>query len=281
MNLDLDDNTLLAYLDGELDDARCAAVEAACASDPALAQRLDQLALSDERVRRSYQAVLEEPVPPHLIAAILSAPDPRQGARSNPPRRAITATRTPRWSAWLETLWAGWGGRGAAAFASVALLAVGALVAWTLHPGADDGWALKAGEPLQDRSLLVALETAPSGREVEAAGRQFQLLASFERTQGGFCREFNASDKGDDPADHLGVACRTGEGQWELEVLATENRPTDPQHGGYRTASERQFEVVDGWRLAHTQGQPMEPERERALIERGWRREVGATPSRW
>lgn len=267
MNLDLDDHTLLAYLDGELDDAQCAAVEAACAAQPALAQRLDQLALSDERVRRSYQAVLEEPVPPHLIAAILNAPDPRSRRAGNP------TVRPPerRWTAWLAPLWAGWGGRGAAAFASVALLAVGAMVAWNLHPGADDGWALKAGEPLQDRSLLVALETAPSGREVEAAGRQFQVLASFERPQGGFCREFNASENGADPADHLGVACRSGPGRWTLEVLATENRPADPQHGGYRTASERQFEVVDGWRLAHTRGQPMEPAQERALIERGWR----------
>jgi hypothetical protein len=269
--MNLNDHTLLAYLDGELDDAQCAAVEAACAEQPALAQRLDQLALSDERVRRSYQAVLEEPVPLSLIAAILSAPDPR-GRRSNASRRGrSTASPWPRWTTWLAPLWASWGGRGAAAFASVALLALGAVVAWTLHPGPDPGWALKAGEPLQDRSLLVALETAPSGREVEAAGRQFQILASFEHTQGGFCREFNASENGDDPADHLGVACRTGQGHWELVVLATENRPADPQHGGYRTASERQFEVVDGWRLAHTQGQPMEPAQERALIDRGWR----------
>ena len=267
MNMNLDDHTLLAYLDGELDDAQCAAVEAACAAQPALAQRLDQFALSDERVRRSYQAVLEEPVPHHLIAAILNAPDPRSRRTGNPTVRAPER----RWSTWLAPLWAGWDGRGAAAFASVALLTVGAMVAWNLHPGPTEAWALKAGEPLQDRSLLVALETAPSGREVEAAGRQFQLLASFERTQGGFCREFNASDKGADPADHLGVACRTGQGQWELVVLATENRPADPQHGGYRTASERQFEVVDGWRLAHTRGQPMEPAQERALMARGWR----------
>lgn len=269
--MNLNDHTLLAYLDGELDDAQCAAVEAACAEQPALAQRLDLLALSDERVRRSYQAVLEEPVPPHLIVVILNAPDPRRRHTTSPPRSPSTASSGLRWAAWLAPLWTGWGGRGTTAFASVALLALGAVAAWTLHPGPNEGWALRAGEPLQDRSLLVALETAPSGREVEAAGRQFQLLASFERTQGGFCREFNASDNGTDPADHLGVACRTGQGQWELVVLATENRPADPQHGGYRTASERQFEVVDGWRLAHTRGQPMEPAQERALIERGWR----------
>ena len=270
--MNLNDHTLLAYLDGELDDAQCAAVEAACARQPALAQRLDRLAESDERVRRSYQSMLEEPVPPQLIAAILNAPDPH----GNPsavatPRRAAGGTPRPRWSDWLAPLWAGWGGRATAAFASVAMLALGALMAWTLQPDPAEGWALRVGQPLQDRSLLVALETAPSGREVEAAGRQFRLLASFERTQGGFCREFNASDNGTDPADHLGVACRQASGVWELVVLATEERPADPAHGGYRTASERQFEVVDAWRLAHTRGQPMAPAQERTQIERGWR----------
>ena len=53
---------------------------------------------------------------------------------------------------------------------------------------------------------------------------------------------------------------------------AAPERPADLAHGGYRTASERQFEVVDAWRLAHTRGQPMEPTQERTLIERGWRR---------
>jgi hypothetical protein len=268
--MNLNDDTLLAYLDGELDEAQCAAVETACAAQPALAERLDRLALSDERVRRSYQAVLEEPVPPHLIAAILSAPDPRHHGAVQPARIGSPASPGIRWSAWLDTLRANWGGRGMAVMASVALMVLGAVMALTLRPGADEGWALTAGEPLQDRSLLVALETAPSGREVEAAGRRVQLLASFERTQGGFCREFNASENGADPADHLGVACRTGPGQWTLEVMATENRPADPQQAGYRTASERQFEIVDAWRLAHTRGQPVEPAQERALIERGW-----------
>jgi hypothetical protein len=262
------DDTLLAYLDGELDDAMCAAVEAACAAQPALAQRLDQLALSDERVRRSYQAVLEEPVPPSLIAAILNAPDPRERSASPRPRRRLA---TERRTNWLTRVWMGWGGQGSMVLASVALLALGTLFALTLRTSPEPGWALKAGEPLQDRSLLVALETVPSGREVEAAGRQFQVLASFEDTRGGFCREFNASDNSTDATDHLGVACRSGPGQWELVVLASENRPADPLHGGYRTASERQFEVVDSWRLAHTRGQPMASEQERSLIDRGWR----------
>jgi hypothetical protein len=268
----MNDDTLIAYLDGELDAEGFAAVEAALAADPALARRLDQLADSDQRVRRSYQAVLEDPVPPALIAAVLNAPDPcdRPVTRAQEGRRVPAPGGGP--GQFIGSLWSALTGRGAMALASVALVALGALLAWTLQGPADAGWALRAGEPIAERSLLVALETAPSGREVEAAGRQYHLLATFERLDGGVCREFNASGNSGDAADHLGVACRLPGGGWELVVLASEERPTDPAHGGYRTASERQFELVDAWRLTQTRGTPLAPGQERELIDRGWRR---------
>jgi hypothetical protein len=57
-----------------------------------------------------------------------------------------------------------------------------------------------------------------------------------------------------------------------LAVVATEERASDPADGGFRTASDLQFEVVDAWRLAQTWGAPLTPEQERGLMERGWRR---------
>jgi hypothetical protein len=268
----LDDDTLFAYLDGELTAEGFAAVEAALAADPDLVRRLDRLAASDQRVRRSYRAVLEEPVPPALIEAILNAPDPRRHAPS--PTRAAPARRhTVEWWQRLQDS-AGrlFAGRPGLALASLASVAMGAWLIVSQQPPADGDWALRAGEPVTERSLLVALETAPSGREVEAAGRQYLVLASFERHDGGICREFNLSGNTSDAADHLGVACRQATGVWELAVVATEERPADPAHGGFRTASDRQFEVVDAWRLAQTRGTPLTPEQERGLIERGWRR---------
>lgn len=270
--MNIDDDTLIAYLDGELPAEGFAAVEAALAADPDLARRLDRLAACDQRVRRSYQALLEEPVPPALIEAILAAPDPRRHPASTP---VATPTRAPSGGWWqqLQAVADRWfGGRSGLALASLASVAMGAWLIVSRPAPADGDWALRAGEPVTERSLLVALETAPSGREVEAAGRQYQVLASFERLDGGVCREFNVSGNAGDAADHLGVACRQSTGGWELAVVATEERPADPAHGGYRTASERQFEVVDAWRLAQTRGEPLTAEQERALIERGWRR---------
>lgn len=270
--MSIDDQTLIAYLDGELPAAGFAAVEAALAADPALARRLDRLATCDERVRRSYQAVLEEPVPPALIAAILEAPDPRRHPVSTP----VAAPALAPGGGWWQRLQAGtdrlFSGRSGLALASLASVAMGAWLIVSRPAPADGDWALRSGEPVTERSLLVALETAPSGRTVEAAGRQYLVLASFERHDGDFCREFNVSGNERDAADHLGVACRQATGVWSLAVVATEERPADPAQGGYRTASERQFEVVDAWRLAQTRGEPLAPEQERALIDRGWRR---------
>lgn len=269
----IDDETLIAYLDGELPAEGFAAVEAALAADPALARRLDRLAACDERVRRSYQAVLEEPVPPALIAAILDAPDPRR--QSALPERAAAPVRRAS-AGWWQRLQDGsnrlFAGRSGLALASLASIVMGAWLIVSRPAPADGDWALRAGEPVTERSLLVALETAPSGRTVEAAGRQYLVLASFERHDGDFCREFNVSGNARDAADHLGVACRQATGGWALAVVATEERPADPTQGGYRTASERQFEVVDAWRLAQTRGEPLAPEQERSLIDRGWRR---------
>lgn len=267
-----DDDTLFAYLDGELTAEGFATVETALAADPELVRRLDRLAASDQRVRRSYQAVLQEPVPPALIEAILNAPDPRRHAAST--LRAAPAQRnTVEWWQRLQDS-AGrlFAGRPGLALASVASVAMGAWLLWSQHAPADNDWALRAGETISERSLLVALETAPSGREVEAAGRKYHLLATFERHDGGLCREFNARGNRRDAADHLGVACREVTGGWMLAVVATEERASDPADGGFRTASDRQFEVVDAWRLAQTWGAPLTPEQERGLMERGWRR---------
>jgi hypothetical protein len=132
--------------------------------------------------------------------------------------------------------------------------------------------ALAEHQPVADRALLVALESLPSGRVVEAAGRQIELLASFEHHDGRICREFNSSQRNGDGVDHLGLACRERSGDWTLAVLSSEDRPADTEHGGYRTASDRQHEIIDRYRQQHTQGKPLGTADEQAAIARGWKR---------
>ncbi len=274
MNTPMNEQTLIAYLDAELDAAGMDAVEQALEADPSLRLRLQRLVVSGEQLRAAYAGVAEEAVPPQLVQAILSAPMPTPTPMPIPPARANPVTpASPAWS--LSSWLARWLGPAAGpwmptALASAAALGVGLWLGLAQAPGGEE--TLAEHQPVNDRALLVALESLPSGRVVQAAGRQIELLASFEHHDGRICREFNSSQRNGDGLDHLGLACREPSGDWTLAVLSSEARPADTTHGGYRTASDRQHETLDRYRQQHTQGQALDPTLEQALMQRGWRR---------
>lgn len=268
MNSPMNDETLIAYLDAELDPAGMDAVEQALEADPALRQRLQRLVVSGEQLRAAYAGVVEEAVPPRLVQAILAAPGPRVSAPVAATRPATPAFSLAGWlSRWLGTTHGPWM---PTALASAAALAAGLWLGLAQAPGGDV--ALAANQPVADRALLVALESLPSGRVVEAAGRQIELMASFAHLDGRICREFNSSLRTGDPVDHLGLACREPGGDWTLAVLSSEERPADTGHGGYRTASDHQHHTLDSYRQQHTLGQALDPAHEQALLQRGWQR---------
>lgn len=264
MNSPMNDETLVAYLDAELDPAGMDAVELALDNDPALRQRLQRLVVSGEQLRAAYADVVEEAVPPRLVQAILAAPAPRPSTHA----RSTPAFSLNSWlSRWLGNANGPWM---PTALASAAALGVGLWLGLAQPPGAGDA-ALAEHQPVADRALLVALESLPSGRVVEAAGRQIELLASFAHRDGRICREFNSSERDGDPVDHLGLACREPSGDWTLAVLSSEARPADADQGGYRTASDHQHQILDGYRQQHNLGQALDPSREQALMQRSWR----------
>ena len=89
----IDDDTLIAYLDAQLeDDAAYEAVEDALAESATLRARLQVLAETGELARQAFDAKLEEAVPPRLIAAIMDAPLPGAEKAANSQERAGTTT---------------------------------------------------------------------------------------------------------------------------------------------------------------------------------------------
>lgn len=266
MNTPVNDEILIAYLDAELDPSGMDAVEQALDADRALRRRLQRLVASGEQLRFAYAGVVEEAVPPQLVQAILAAPAPR--ARTAPAANTTPAISPTRWlSRWLGTAHGPWM---PTALASAAALGVGLWLGLS-QPTGGEVPRLAQHQPVADRALLVALESLPSGRVVEAAGRQIEVLASFQQPDGRICREFNSSEREGDPLDHLGLACREPSGDWTLAVLASEERPAGTGHGGYRTASDHQHHILDRYRQQHTLGQALEPADEQALLQHGWR----------
>lgn len=85
---------LSAYLDGELTEAAMREVEDALARDPALQAELDALIAADAAAEEAFGAMLDEPVPLELAAAIRNAPEPRPAANLPAPPRGL-----PAWAA--------------------------------------------------------------------------------------------------------------------------------------------------------------------------------------
>ena len=98
---------LSAFLDGELPEAEAREIEAAIAQDPALQAELDALMAADVLAGEEFAAMVKDPVPLDLAAAIQNAPTASS---------ANTVTEPSGWPLWksaaaaLALLFAGWVG---------------------------------------------------------------------------------------------------------------------------------------------------------------------------
>ena len=102
------DETLVAYLDGELDSAGQRDVEAWLDEDPSVRERLVTLARSTELVHKAYADIVNEPVPERLIAAARGTRDDTAAAPREAeilvlkrPVRAVMAAPVMRWGGGL------------------------------------------------------------------------------------------------------------------------------------------------------------------------------------
>ncbi len=73
--MNITDETLAAYADGELDGAEKERVAAAVAADPALAAKIEAHHALKARLAAHYAPLAEQAVPPHLAALLSGAQD--------------------------------------------------------------------------------------------------------------------------------------------------------------------------------------------------------------
>ena len=243
----IDEQTLMAFADGQLDPAQAARVAAAVASDPRLAESLARHRALAGALRDAYSGVLEEPVPPHL-QALLTGAGPVEGGRAAVARievaRASRQARTFGPPAWI-----------AMAAALVLGLAIGALLGRgddDLRPGAD-GRLVAQGELAH--ALETALAAEPSG--------PVAIGLSFRADDGRWCRSFVREGE----VALAGLACRDARGSWQVPVLGE----TTVAAGELRQAAAALPPAVLAEVDARLAGEPADAAQERAARDAGWR----------
>jgi Predicted transmembrane transcriptional regulator (anti-sigma factor) len=245
----IDNETLQAYVDGELDAAARARVDAALAQDDVLARRVRQLQALNAQLQAAFDPVLDEPVPARLSALLRSPATPTAAPAMPEAGRGVHASRRRAPRRWLVP--------GAALAASVALLAAGL---WWWPPG-NELVRMRDGEPyaagVLGRALDHALASEPDAHAPVAIG------LSFRAADGHICRSFSVRT----PPARAGLACHSAAG-WALPVLV----PAVPSVGGeLRQAASELPPAVQAAIDARLRGHVFDARQERTARAAGWR----------
>jgi len=200
----IDDEQLMAFVDGELDEVSRARVERALADDPALQGRLAQQQRLRATLAAHYGPAADEAVPERL--------------------RAMLETNVVRLAPKPRPLWQGW-------TALAASLVLGVALGRTLLAPAGGPVAVANGTMVAQGPLAGALDyQLASGQPAEAPVR---IGISFAAADGRLCRTF-------DSAAMSGLACR-GERGWQLMMTAA---GAPGPRGDYRQAGSGNPQVL-------------------------------------
>lgn len=231
--MSVDDEKLMAFVDGELTGAERAAIEAALEQDAGLRERVEAHRALRGRLSSAFDGALSEPVPQHLLDAAQKA---READVID-----FSARRAAKWS------FREWG----AMAASVALgLVIGVGTMQRSQPMFET-----ASEGLVARGALShALDTQLASDEAGAV----RIGLSFRDQEGGYCRTFDLTDGG-----ASGLACR-GNSSWSIQLMA------DSHGGGEIRQAGAAPEVLNAVE-AMIAGDALDAESERAARDAGWR----------
>ena len=252
----LNDETLMAYVDGELDAATASEVEAALANDPAASETVRMFRESARLAQDAFAAPMDEQVPAHLLATFddkSAEPAPSADVVDFATRRAARPAGPIR--------------RHALPLAASIALAVGIAGGWTLSSQTvtpEDSGLLLGGISTAS-SLHAALEGTPSGQALAWDGGSITPVLTFRDTDGRFCREFQAAGA-EGGQGSIGIACR-GDGQWQAQFAVAAQAGGDgsfqPASGGVASLETFVDELMTDM--------PLDPEAEAAALEAGWK----------
>lgn len=228
------DEMLMAFVDGETDEATAEMISRALENDAGLAARARGFRVSRKLVREAFRTARSEPVPEALVEAVRRADQPDNVV-------AFPTRRTIRFALPL------------AASLAVAFGYAGYLLGQTRNDMTDPMGRIAIGEALAD---TMAGESRPL--VIAGAEAQLQTVATY-RIEGGLCRSFELS--GGDIA-LSGVGCDRGAG-WTVDL-------TVARVGGdglFAPASDAALSSIDAYLDSIEASPPLTKEEERSLAE--------------
>ncbi|MES2901279.1 MAG: hypothetical protein V4723_16225 [Pseudomonadota bacterium] len=243
------DDILMAFADGELDEATRREVELAMRRDPAIAEKVRRHKAARANLYDAFSSTLDEQVPQRLHAAARSGKvvhlDSVRPVKVAPP---APPPPKPRWS------WPEWG-------ALAATLVVGVIAGSLGFKSINDAATLAAVEV--DTGMLVAQgklaaalnqQLTSISPDPERGGMQVGL--SFVGKSGAYCRSFSMPKL-------AGLACRESQG-WTVPILI--NHEPVPGRTGLPPALLAAIEE----RIV---GPALDASAEKLAQQRGWKRQ--------
>jgi anti-sigma factor RsiW len=261
------DKQILAWLDGELDEASAQEVEQAVQADAALMARAEAHFLAMMQLKAAFAPLLEAPFPNGSgeaapVIAKGSKQDEQDVDEEEPPAPGMATTRSPslqdRVVAWVRQAGRRWG-------LLLAALVLGLLIGRFLL-GASGGLPPTHLADLapargvvardQDGTLVAAgaLSDALENGVEPGDSTAVRVPLSFRDKSGRLCRSF-------DTARLAGIACRDDDA-WRLRLAL------QTSSGGRSASSESPFvgQAVD----AMIAGEPLDAGEQQAARDRGW-----------
>jgi hypothetical protein len=259
---ELNTETLMAFVDGELLPEQAAAVEAALAHDAGARQQVERMQALNRRLRAAFSTELSDAVPAGLMAHAHGQHLNTSQERHTPAAQGAQLIRFPRgaWPRWmglaasvLLLLW-GWQAWGPGAATED--------IAWRNGP---DGRLVASASLERALEQQLALETGTS---------PIKVAWTFKDRDGRYCRSFEAPGG-------AGLACRDA-GHWQLVVLTPTNAPTNTPtttpdsapaaEAGLRLASSGLPTTVLEAAERRMAGMALDARQEREARDAGWRR---------
>lgn len=256
----LTDETLMAYVDGQLDDKQTKEIQKAIEADSDARKRVEVFRQSAAMLHGVYDAPLQEAVPERLMDTVM-------GFKTDDKRAAGLLERLFAFLPRPLTL-----NPASAVVAFIALL-IGTGTGY--YAGNITQFDKKhLAITLDGKDFSRKLDTTVSGQFFTVEGRDVQIMpvATFLDTSNRFCRQYEVVT-GPDKNVHLsqGIACRSNAGNW-LTIVSINSHPSDVLPGDSNTkyipaGADDLTEVVFSQIMASP---PMTLKRESELIEQKW-----------